>query len=795
MNCRFLRGCCLCAVIVPVETARAQTGATLRDPLPLAAAASWRTHNGRAPIDLSPDGLWVAHTVHSADTVARDTRMYTATGAPLAEGNSRREATLTHARTGEVVRIGGATCSSWGPVWSPDASRVVFYSDEGGEAGLWVWESATRRATRIEGVIVRPAFGFELPRWSADSSRLVVKLLPEGMSIAEANALGEQRPTRSNPPANDPTAPTVTVRRVEPRPASAAEVAETRDDPTVQRPPTHDVTPFVADLAVVEVESRSVRRVVKLMPVRDYAFSPGGRHIACTILKGWEPNTQQANYDLVLLDLATGAARTLATNLRLGYGIEWSFSPDGRSIAYIPSGQQARRVVSEQASDERMVLLSMPDGAVISLRSDDAPTFDPGDGEHAPIWDAAGENLYALGDGALWRVSVDTGEVRRLAGIPDWRIRSIVTRSETNTLWTTDEGRTSWALAREDGGARSAIVAIETATGAPEMVLAEDAVYGGIFNVDAAGATGEVAFVSSDVQHLAGVRLFDSNSREARYAPALNPELDRFELGRSTIIEWLSLDGDPLRGALLLPPGEHTRPLPLVVWVYGGSYGSQAVNRFGLAGTDAVFNMHVLATRGYAVLFPDAPIRTGRATQDLMSAVMPGVNAAIKQGYADPERMAIMGQSYGAHNVLCILTQTPRFNAAVVTAAVTHPDLFAAYLSGSTGYYETGQGNMGGTIWDYPERYHRNSPLFQFNQIQTPLLIGQGEKDGNLVASETIFRALERLEKPVEYRVYGGEGHVITTPANVVDFWERRLEFLAEHLDLSVDEMGRVSPD
>lgn len=76
------------------------------------------------------------------------------------------------------------------------------------------------------------------------------------------------------------------------------------------------------------------------------------------------------------------------------------------------------------------------------------------------------------------------------------------------------------------------------------------------------------------------------------------------------------------------------------------------------------------------------------------------------------------------------------------------------------------------------------------------MLIAQGELDGDLVPSEAIFNALERLGQHVEYRVYGGDSHVITTPANVIDFWERRLAFLAEHLRLEVRENGTVSiPD
>jgi hypothetical protein len=71
-------------------------------------------------------------------------------------------------------------------------------------------------------------------------------------------------------------------------------------------------------------------------------------------------------------------------------------------------------------------------------------------------------------------------------------------------------------------------------------------------------------------------------------------------------------------------------------------------------------------------------------------------------------------------------------------------------------------------------------------------MIGQGQNDGNLQASDVIFRALERLGKPAEYRLYEGEGHVITQRPNVIDFWNRRLDFLAKNLDLTRDAKGGV---
>jgi dipeptidyl aminopeptidase/acylaminoacyl peptidase len=285
-----------------------------------------------------------------------------------------------------------------------------------------------------------------------------------------------------------------------------------------------------------------------------------------------------------------------------------------------------------------------------------------------------------------------------------------------------------------------------------------------------------------------------------RQVSRINEDLGRYALGEARLLPYTSSHGEELSGTLLLPAGYEPGStgkvgLPLVVFVDGGEMGSRYVSRFGIWGDTPTLNMHVLATRGYAVLMPDVPVRPGRITEDLVATVLPAIDAAIEQGYADPERLAVMGQSFGALNTLALITRTDRFGAAVITAAVQHPDLVADYLSAtSTGYYETGQGGMEGSPWEVPERYRENSPVFDFPEIETPLLIGQGDQDGDLVPVHAIFAALERLGKRVELRTYRGESHVITRDANVLDFWRRRLEFLARHLDLETGPDGSVRP-
>jgi dipeptidyl aminopeptidase/acylaminoacyl peptidase len=754
------------------------------EPLPLEIATSLHAHNGRSSFDLSPDGQWIASTVELDETIKRDSHRYAATGFPFAEGDSRMQATLTNTKNGEVIRLGGATGASWAAVWSPNGSRVAFYSDEGGQAGIWVWEKATGQAQRFPGVVARPFFGFEVVRWSSDSQRLLCKILPAGMTVKEANALEGNMEGAGRFPKVAPGQPSVFVVRV--RKETTAEA----------RPKTEgDLRWAVADLVILDLRARKITRIAEQTQPRFYAFSPDERYVAYTVLKGWEANSQQPNFDLLVYELATGTTRTLAKAIRLGYGIEWNWSPDSRYVAYIASGQ---------VTEGEIVLVSVSDGAAKTLKDKGVPSFAPDEGERPPLWDVKGEKLYALGDGALWRVDAESGRGSKVGSIPGWEMRAIVTRPELPTIWSGDGGRTVWVTARELGGPKSGIFRVDLTTGNVHSALEENKRYSGVFNLDASENTGDICFVAKDQQHIGDVWAINTRDNRARQVSHINTSLDRYQLGTPRIIEWHSLDGQALKGTLLLPPGYRMgQRVPLVVWVYGGeTNAASAFNSFGFWGEMAALNMHVLATRGYAVFYPDSPLRTGRTMTDLMRTVMPGVNAVIEQGYADPDRLAIMGQSYGSYCTLSIIAQTARFKAAIITAAVLNPDLYADYLpmspegaGASTGYYEHGQGNMGGTPWQYPERYRENSPLFLFDQVETPLLIGQGEKDGRLIASDTTFVALQRLGKEVEYRIYEGEGHVITQTPNVLDFWKRRLDFLAEHLDLTLDANGCVVLD
>jgi dipeptidyl aminopeptidase/acylaminoacyl peptidase len=296
------------------------------------------------------------------------------------------------------------------------------------------------------------------------------------------------------------------------------------------------------------------------------------------------------------------------------------------------------------------------------------------------------------------------------------------------------------------------------------------------------------------------VWLLAHGSNELREVSALGEAIRRYPLASVKTIDYVSTNGDHLRGALLLPPGfEPGRKYPMVVWVYGGRGGADGQNHFGLEDDTPFYNLQMFATRGYAVLFPEAPLRTGTPVQDLIATVMPAVDKVIELGYADPDLLAVAGHSYGSYCSLALLTRTTRFKVGLI-GGMRDWDLFSGFLSGfrtnkSFGaYYETGQSNIGGTPWTQQQRYFENSPFFRFDKIQAPILMIQGARDALLQADKN-FKALSALNKKVEYRIYEDEGHVLMRGVDVADYWQHQLDFLATNLNVARDANGVVMFD
>lgn len=176
--------------------------------------------------------------------------------------------------------------------------------------------------------------------------------------------------------------------------------------------------------------------------------------------------------------------------------------------------------------------------------------------------------------------------------------------------------------------------------------------------------------------------------------------------------------------------------------------------------------------------------------QELTESVLSGIDTLVDMGIADSKRLGVMGHSYGGYCVNALITQTTRFAAAVASSSICNLISFTGFLTedGDSPWItwtEKSQGKMGGSIWEFRERYIENSPIFFIDNVETPILLVVGALDEFAIQQAgEMFTGLRRLGKKVVLVWYENEGHVPQKGRypNVVDYWQRVLTWFDEHL-------------
>ena len=228
---------------------------------------------------------------------------------------------------------------------------------------------------------------------------------------------------------------------------------------------------------------------------------------------------------------------------------------------------------------------------------------------------------------------------------------------------------------------------------------------------------------------------------------------------------WKSDDGRTIEGALIFPPGKKgVKHLRMFTLIHGGPADSDG-NAFGADWYDWAT---LAAARGWLVFRPNYRGSAGYG-DDFMLEISPhlvskpgrdiltGVDALVKEGYADPNRLAVGGYSYGAYITNWLITQTTAFRSAVTGAgAVEH-----AANWGNDDLAQDDAWYLGGRPWENPAIYLSEAALFRFDKVKTPTHLVQGGADVRVSYLEGVAmeRALEALGIPHSFLVFLGEGH------------------------------------
>jgi dipeptidyl aminopeptidase/acylaminoacyl peptidase len=278
----------------------------------------------------------------------------------------------------------------------------------------------------------------------------------------------------------------------------------------------------------------------------------------------------------------------------------------------------------------------------------------------------------------------------------------------------------------------------------------------------------------------------------------VNPELAELALGKLEPIHWRSFDGMEIWGLLLTPPGDgdarQRRRLPLVVYLHGGPIGGVTYGTFPQfmhsVGQVEPYPIQAMASAGMAVLLPmprggsgygEAGFRmieNGWGEGDYQD-VMAGVDQLVKDGVADPDRLGVMGASYGGYLTDWIVTQTHRFKAASAMCSIS--DVADLYYVSDAGDFTQ---EYFGLPWEAPEAYARHSPITFVSRVATPLLIQHGENDRRvpIMQATKFYKALKEQGKTVEMEIYPRGGHVIYEPALEQEIMRRNLEWFRRWL-------------
>jgi dipeptidyl aminopeptidase/acylaminoacyl peptidase len=275
-----------------------------------------------------------------------------------------------------------------------------------------------------------------------------------------------------------------------------------------------------------------------------------------------------------------------------------------------------------------------------------------------------------------------------------------------------------------------------------------------------------------------------------------NPQQADYNWATVELIKWKSYDGIPLEGLLYKPENfDPSKSYPLLIYYYE-LYSDDIHNHYTPKPTASIIYPTEYASAGYIVFIPDVRYKIGHPAKSAYDCIMSGTDHVLKLvPSVDPKRMGLQGQSWGGYQTAQLITMTDRFAAAMAGAPVSN--MFSAYggIRWGSGVnrqfqYERTQSRIGKTIWEAPELYIENSPLFHLPKVKTPLLIMHNDEDGAVPWYQSIelYTGMRRLQKPVWLLNYNGDDHNLMKNANRFDLSIRMRQFFDHYL------MGQEAP-
>lgn len=283
---------------------------------------------------------------------------------------------------------------------------------------------------------------------------------------------------------------------------------------------------------------------------------------------------------------------------------------------------------------------------------------------------------------------------------------------------------------------------------------------------------------------------------DARRLTGLHTDLhERYNWGRAEIIQWTDVKGDTVRGAVIKPDDyDPEKRYPVMTYFY--RFFSQRAYDFNNITNDDRPVLPQYASDGYVVFLPDVHFTVGFPGPSSAKSLVPGILKLIEMGIAHPDKLGLHGHSWSGYQTAHIITETDIFDAAIAGAPVSNMTSAYSGIRWGSGLarqfqYEQTQSRIGGSLWEYPERYIENSPVFFADRIETPLMLMFGDEDTAVPWYQGIelYLAMRRLGKDAIFLQYHGEPHHLRRYSNRLDYAIKMKEYFDHYLK------GTPAPD
>ncbi|WPV67848.1 alpha/beta hydrolase family protein [Chitinophaga sp. LS1] len=251
---------------------------------------------------------------------------------------------------------------------------------------------------------------------------------------------------------------------------------------------------------------------------------------------------------------------------------------------------------------------------------------------------------------------------------------------------------------------------------------------------------------------------------------------------------WKTFNGDSCQGVLYRPENFNPNIKYPIIYYYYEEYANN-LNSYLIPRTFiGPINIPYIVSQGYLVFVPDIHYKFGETGMSAYNSVVSAAEYMATKPYVDSTKMGIQGHSFGGYETNFILTKTNIFAAACSASGITDLISFSGGLTsqGKSVHWMTSKGQirLNVKLWQDPQRYINNSPLFYLDKITTPLLMMHTTDDTAVPFGQALelFNALRQFRKKVWMLIYKGEDHVLRDKHNAYDYTVRQIQFFDHYL-------------